>query len=91
MKVDFNNLRRQIYTQFDELTQKLNTAIKEEEIQESTAEDLRKNMESLQTRIVSLCCCYDPDNEEEFSDLSEEVNIREYYPPKRVLTIISHE
>lgn len=70
MKVDFNNLRKQLAFSFDKVTKKLNEGIlpdkayngeKQGNILVDT-EDLQKSMDELRSCIVSLLCCYEKDN-----------------------------
>lgn len=80
MKVNFNNVRKVTATHLDELVKKLNQAVKDSEIDFDLAQSLKNNLKQITMGVVTICCCFDADDEENFSDLSDEIDIRRYEP-----------
>jgi hypothetical protein len=72
MTVNFNNLRKQTAYSYHRLAQKLNYAIKSNDLPPSIVEDIQEDMDDLRRLIMSICCVYEKDNED-FKDVSEEV------------------
>lgn len=84
MKVSMNGLRRNIVSSLARLTKKLNCAV-DYEVDDGmiciAPEDLRDNMNELQSLVVGLCCVYEEGNSD-FVNMSDYVdkNLPDFLP-----------
>lgn len=82
MKINFNNVRRNTCSTFNQLVDKLNNHITTCELNGKIlsipVDEIQGEMNFLRQCIVAIACSYDENNPEEFSDISDEINIKEF-------------
>lgn len=82
MKVDMNGIRKKLVNSVARLTKKLNRAVDVEDNRvHIDVEELRDNMNELQSLVVGLCCTYE-DGNETFVSLADyvEQNLPDFMP-----------
>jgi hypothetical protein len=79
MKVNVNNLRKKTAICLNTVIRKLNNNIDNSGTINIEADEIKEQIDSLSSLVMGLCCVYIPDNDD-FKDISEEVNIEEFNP-----------
>ena len=70
MKINMDGLRRNIVDALATLTNKLNRAVDEEGMIVIDPDDIRQDMNELQSFVGGLCCIFEP-GDEMFTDMSD--------------------
>lgn len=82
MKINFNNVRRNVCSSYNQLVDKLNAHITtcelNGEILSIPVDEIQADMDFIRQCIVAIACSYDENNPEEFSDISDEINVKNF-------------